>query len=403
MEKIKTSFKGVRYREHETRKHGVKRDRYFFIRYKLNKKDVEEGIGWGSDGWNAEKAYALLTTLRANHKTGTGPQTMKETRGMAETARNEQEAKEQEQATVDAQNAKDNQTLTAVFYDQYLPQAKQDRRNKASWVREECLFRIWIEPVIGGKPLKDVAAIHLEKVKKSMKEAGQSPRSIQYALAVVRQIFAHCYDGPNPAGKAGKVKRPKFDNKRTRYLTRLEAEKLLAELATVSQDVHDMTLLSLHTGMRAGEVFNLSWANVDFNNGVLMLKDTKSSKDRPAYMTATVRAMLTSRSKDSSLVFPNRNVNPDNKKREEKIIQVSDTFNRAIKKLGLNDGVTDRLNKVSFHTLRHTFASWLVENGTDLYYIKELLGHSTIALTERYAHVGENALKAAVQRLEAAG
>ncbi len=396
MEKIKTSFKGVRYREHETRKHGVKRDRYFFIRYKINGKDIEEGIGWGSDGWNAEKAYALLTELRANHKTGTGPQTMKGKRDIAEAARKEQEAKEQERIAIEAQTAKDNQTLTAVFYEQYLPQAKQDRRSKYSWVREESLFRIWIEPIIGGKPLKDVDTFHLEKIKKAMKAAGKAPRSIQYMLAVVRQIFAHCYkQGPNPAGKAGGVKRQKFDNKRTRYLTRLEAEKLLTELATVSQDVHDMALLSLHTGMRAGEVFNLAWANVDFNNGVLMLKDTKSSKNRPAYMTATISAMLKSRGHDNALVFPNA--------KGEKTTQLSSSFDRAVKKLGLNDGITDRLNKVTFHTLRHTFASWLVEAGTDLYYIKELLGHSTIALTERYAHIGDNALRAAVQRIEAAG
>ena len=124
-----------------------------------------------------------------------------------------------------------------------------------------------------------------------------------------------------------------------------------------------------------------------------MLVDTKSGKNRPAYMTGAVSAMLKSRARKNELVFPNR-------RNGKKITQVSDTFDFAVKKLGLNDGVTDRRNKVTFHTLRHTFASWMVEVGTDLYYIKVLLGHSTIALTERYAHVGENALKAAVQRLE---
>jgi len=394
MKWVKTNFKGVRYREHATRKHGVKRDRYFAIRYKSNGKDVEAGIGWATDGWNAEKAYNLLVKLRTNLKMGAGPQTMQEVRDVAETSRKEQAAKKQEQAAIEAQAALDNQTLTTVFSEQYLPQAKQDRRSKYSWIREESLFRIWIEPEIGTKPLKDVTTFHLEKIKKDMKAAGKAPRSIQYMLAVVRQIFAHCYKkGPNPAGKAGGVKRQKFDNKRTRYLTRLQAEKLLAELATLSQDVHDMALLSLHTGMRAGEIFAIAWADVDFNNGVLMLKDTKSGKNRPAYMTATTRAMLKSRPKEGVLVFPNRS--------GEVITQLSNSFDRAVKKLGLNDGITDRLNKVTFHTLRHTFASWLVENGTDLYYIKELLGHSTIALTERYAHIGENALRAAVQGLEA--
>jgi integrase len=393
-------YPGVRYREHETRTIGigkhVKPDRYITIFYKLDGKMVQEVCGWASKGITEKKANATLAELQENQRAGVGPRTLKEKRDQAETARKAQEAKEQEQVAIEAQAAIDNQTLTAVFYDQYLPQAKQDRRSIYSWKREESLFRIWIEPIIGARPLKDVDAFHLEKTKKAMKAAGKAPRSIQYMLAVVRQVFALCYkQGSNPAGKAGGVKRQKFDNKRTRYLTRLEAEKLLAELATVSQDVHDIALLSLHTGMRAGEIFNLAWANVDFNNGVLMLKDTKSSKNRPAYMTGTISAMLKGRGRGNALVVPNA--------KGEKITQLSSSFDRAVKTLSLNDGITDRLNKVTFHTLRHTFASWLVENGTDLYYIKELLGHSTIALTERYAHIGDNALRAAVQRLEAIG
>ena len=98
----------------------------------------------GSDGWNAEKAYALLTTLRANHKTGTGPQTMKETRELADTARKIAEAEEQEQAAIDAQAATDNQTLSSVFYDQYLPQAKQD-----SWLVENGTDLYYIKELMG--------------------------------------------------------------------------------------------------------------------------------------------------------------------------------------------------------------------------------------------------------------
>jgi site-specific recombinase XerD len=55
--------------------------------------------------------------------------------------------------------------------------------------------------------------------------------------------------------------------------------------------------------------------------------------------------------------------------------------------------------KVVFHTLRHTYASWLVEKGVDLYVVKQLMGHSSLTMTERYSHVGENALSAAVKKL----
>ena len=79
---------------------------------------------------------------------------------------------------------------------------------------------------------------------------------------------------------------------------------------------------------------------------------------------------------------------------------VSKAFFRAVEDLGFNKDIEDRRQKVVFHTLRHTYASWLVERGADLYTVKELMGHKTLAMTERYSHLGENTLKQAVSRLD---
>ncbi len=75
-------------------------------------------------------------------------------------------------------------------------------------------------------------------------------------------------------------------------------------------------------------------------------------------------------------------------------------FNRVINKLNLNEDVTDRRDKVTFHTLRHTYASMLVQKGVDIYHVKELLGHSSIALTERYSHLSESTLKHAALMIQ---
>ena len=75
-------------------------------------------------------------------------------------------------------------------------------------------------------------------------------------------------------------------------------------------------------------------------------------------------------------------------------------FRDTVSDLGFNEGITDRRDKVVFHTLRHTYASWLVQNGIDLYTVMRLMGHSTIAMTERYAHLAPNNLKNAVKTLE---
>ena len=79
---------------------------------------------------------------------------------------------------------------------------------------------------------------------------------------------------------------------------------------------------------------------------------------------------------------------------------ISGTFRKCVKKLGLNNGITDNLNKVVFHTLRHTYASWLVEKGIDLYTTQRLMGHKDIKMTQRYAHLAPGYLEKAVNSLE---
>ena len=77
-------------------------------------------------------------------------------------------------------------------------------------------------------------------------------------------------------------------------------------------------------------------------------------------------------------------------------------FAEVVSGLGLNSGITDPRQKVCFHTCRHSFASWHVTAGTDLYTVKELLGHSVIAMTERYSHLAPGTLQNATRTLERA-
>jgi integrase len=392
MSKWKASgTRGVRYYEHETRRHGVRKDRYFAIRFQADGVRREEALGWASEGWTERKAAAILAELLENHRRGSGPRTLAEKREIAETQRREKEA-------LKRQAAKAAITFREIFMEHYLPHIKANRRSERGIHTEISLFRRWIEPAIGHKILGAITALDMERIKRDMAKTGHAPRSIEYALAVVRQILNHAinhdlYAGKNPAGGGGKVKRPKEDNRRMRFLTKQEADDLLAELSARSRDVHDMALLSLHTGMRAGEVFSLTWADVDLATGIISLKDTKNNRNRPAFMTETVKAMLRARPKGrpSELVFPGRG--------GMRIVQISHSFNKAVDHLGLNEGISDRRQRITFHSLRHTYASWLVANGTDIYTVKELLGHSDLKLTARYAHVGENAMRSAVEGL----
>ncbi len=75
------------------------------------------------------------------------------------------------------------------------------------------------------------------------------------------------------------------------------------------------------------------------------------------------------------------------------------TFRDAVEAMGFNKGITDPRQKVVFHTLRHSYASWLAEAGTDICTIGKLLGYSTVQMSARYAHLGAGAMQEAVNQL----
>ena len=384
----KTTFPGVRFREHPTRKNGVRRDQYFTIRYKHNGKDREEGLGWASENWTAAKAYERLSEIKKNIKSAKGPQSLKEKRAI-ETEKREQKKTDQERLEKEAV------TLKIFFSDTYLPQAKADKKEK-SVTREEGLFNVWISPTLGHLPMKVIAPFHLEKLKKTMTEGRQSPRSVEYALSVVRQIFntakrLGAFEGENPTAK---VKFPKPDNGRMRFLTHEEASALLESLKGKGANVHDMTLLSLNCGLRFGEIASLTWQDVDTEKGVLTIRDAKAGS-RYAFLTEQAAEMLKNRlqGNPSDYVFQGR---------KGKLNQISLTFSRTVDKLKLNEGVDDPRLRICFHSCRHTYASWMIEHGQDLYTVQKLLGHKTNVMTQKYAHMAENKLRGAAQALSMA-
>jgi integrase len=277
----------------------------------------------------------------------------------------------------------------------YFPYA-QENKAKGSWRREGSLYRVWLEPVIGDLPLKQVSPLHLERIKKNISSEGKSIRTAQYAMAVVRQVFNFArthglYSGDSPTSK---IKIPQPDNNRLRFLSHPEAEALLAELQKENWALYEMAMLSLYCGLRAGEILQLTWGDVDLERRTLLIRSGKGNKTRVAFMTESVSKMLSKKIKDKPEVpvFRRRNGKP--------YAEVPRVFKVVVDRLGFNDHITDDRMKVVFHTLRHTYASWLVERGVDLYTVKELMGHSVLAMTERYSHFNRNTLQRAVRRLE---
>lgn len=376
-----TNYPGVRFREHPSRMHGPRKDKYFSIYYRLDGKRKEEGLGWASAGWSAERANTERGKLKEAHRTGEGPMTLHERREVGKAKRFAVE--------------QNSTTFAQYFNKTYYPGTKGAKKD-SSRKTEKGLFEKWIEPVMGDIPLVGLSTSNVEEVRSMLLGAGRTPRTVQYAFAVIRQVWNRArldglVQGDSPT-KGAKV--PKFDNRRVRFLYECEAECLLQELEVHSPQVFSMALLSLYCGLRAGEIYALKWGDVDLKAGTLHLKDTKGGVNRTAYMPDHVISHIKEMrpGRVNGYVFVSES--------GKQVTSISNTFFRVVDSLGLNEDVDDSREKVVFHTLRHTYASWLVQRGVDLYTVKKLMGHGTIAMTERYSHLSTDAMKVATKVLE---
>jgi len=383
--------KGIRCREHPKDTNGIKKDRYFVIRYTLNGKKVQEALGWGSEGMTLDKAQKALSDIKENIRLGNGPRSLAEKREAADELREKAEA-EKLQAQLAAIS------FAKFWKETYLPEAEQSKM-PSTIKTEKHLYKNWLGPALGKLPLQKLSVQHIENLKTEALKAGKSAATVRYILAVVSQVWnrAHAHgivQGENPARR---VKKPRHDNRRLKFLAKEEADSLLKALKLRSQDTHDSALLSLFCGLRAGEIHALTWGDINFADSTISIMDPKNKKNRHAFMQEEVKVMLRERWRGqvkTDLVFPATGGG----QRQE----VSDTFARVVDELGLNDTgefttdadgnkvpvrFTDARKKVVFHTLRHTFASWLVQGGTPLYNLMELMGHSSMTMVAGYAHL----------------
>ena len=393
---IKTNFPGVRYRKHPTRKHGVKMDQYFTIRYKINGKDKEEGLGWASEGWTEKKAYSSLKELKENKKAGAGPQTLGEKRGLLE---------KQKATELDDQKRQEQEAVTVSVYckDTYFPWVEKNKA--ANTIRtERLLFDHWIKPVIGDIPLTEVVQTDIERVKQSMFTAKKAPKTVHHTLGLIRQIYNHA-KRPDIYLQA-KVKMPKVDNAKLRYLTPAEIDKLLTALKVKSGIVHDQSVLAVNCGLRFSECAGLRWEDANYDTGTMSIRDSKTGS-RTVFINKDVKAVLQARHKAQEEAYEKKlRLGEDVEKTEwvfpddngDRQARCSKSFQRVADQL-FNKGVDDRRLRVTFHTLRHSFGTHVYENSGDLYLTQKALGHRTMVMAARYAKMSEPRLKEAFTKM----
>ena len=177
---------------------------------------------------------------------------------------------------------------------------------------------------------------------------------------------------------------PKLNNEKTEDLGPEQLQSLLAAIEEEpNRQVADLMLLALFTGMRRGELFRLKWEHVDYERGFILLVDTKGGVDQKIPLNPAARTLLEQHEvTDSPYVFPGR----DGGQRVDIKKQVARIRDRA----GLPK------NFRPLHGLRHVYASILASSGqVDMYTLQKLMTHKSAAMTQRYAHLRDDALKRA--------
>ena len=185
------------------------------------------------------------------------------------------------------------------------------------------------------------------------------------------------------------VKKPKEPRGRVRFLADEERERLLAACReSRSPRLYPLVVVAMVTGARQGELLNLRWQDVDLERGQAVLHDTKNGERRAVPLVGPAVEALREHGKvrriDTDLVFASEN---GKKTRPQRV------FREALEEA--------QIERFRFHDLRHTAASYLAMSGATLGEIAEILGHKTLQMVKRYAHLTELHTKKVAERMSA--
>ncbi|MBN1353805.1 MAG: site-specific integrase [Candidatus Omnitrophica bacterium] len=255
------------------------------------------------------------------------------------------------------------------FAEQYLGLYCKHNHKPGSFKKDINAANI-LKRYFGDKYIDEISTFQIERFKaefiKTVKPATVN-RRIAFLKAMLNRAIEWEKLKENPARK---VKLFRENNKRTRFLEREEIKKLIDN---ADGYIKNILIIAINTGMRRGEILKLKWRDIDFKNSLIYLNDTKNSESRQVPINDAVKSALISTEKntESPYIFCKPNGQPR--------FDIRKSFLQAQKKSGI-------LN-FRFHDLRHTFASQLVMAGIDLNTVRELLGHKSIQMTQRYSHL----------------
>lgn len=354
----KTKYPGVYYKVKKQSVTG-KEDRIYYIQYRTpDGKQHHEKIGTTSTGLTDAKANAIRTDrMRGKEQTNT------EKRRQAE--------------------VKKNKWTISKLWEEYKT------TKSVKWIRfDELRFKKYVKPSFGEIEPKEITHFHIAKLKRRAKQEGLKPASEWQVLEILRRICNFGAKRNLCEGLQFTIEMPEVNNEKTEDLTPEQFKNLWTAIEA-DEDIQGKNFMKmvLFTGMRRGELFKLQWNDIDFQRHVILIRDPKGSKDQKIPLSESAKDLFLSHERpypNSPFVFPGRNGNQR--------VDIKRPVNRIKKRAKLPEDFRP------LHGLRHVYASMLASSGkVDMYTLQKLLTHKSPQMTQRYAHLRDDALKRASQ------
>lgn len=260
----------------------------------------------------------------------------------------------------------------------------KEQSHKAT-AKEDVSKLRWLDTYFRDKELTAINRAMIDRITEAKLAEGCSNATVNRVLALLRAILRKCMNDWEWLDRIPRVRMLREPTRRIRFLTHDEAQRLLAELP---EHLADMAAFTLATGLRAANVTGLQWSQVDLVRQLAWIHpdQAKARKAIAVPLNAEAVTLISKQvEKHRTHVFSFRGM---------PLVQVSTkAWYAALERAGIAD--------FRWHDLRHTWASWHVQNGTPLFALQELGGWSSTEMVRRYAHLAADHLAPYAQRLGA--
>ncbi|MDN5079947.1 tyrosine-type recombinase/integrase [Aliarcobacter butzleri] len=363
--RFNTKFSGVFYRESIT---NDKLDKTYYIRYKdKNNKDKEIKIGKYSEGFRENYCNQLRNEIITKQRIG-------------------------EEPPAATRNKKKKILSIETISENYFSEKKEGGYKGT----DESNYKNYILPYFKTLDFENISKNdiqiffnQLKKTKSLIKKELISDKTINNILNFLKTLIKYAFKNDYIKNDFSKyIQLLEIDNARERFLTKDEI-KLLFDYSKDDETLYLLFKLALNTGARLATLLNIHKKDIDFTHDLLTLKDFKNNSTYKAFLTDDLKALLEKRVNSLKLNDKLFISNPERRLRAK----LDELFNKDI-----DDN--DRKNKIVFHSLRHTFASYLAINGTPIFTIQKLMNHKDIRMTLRYAKLSPNSGRESILNLK---